>query len=289
MTKDSKKKAGQAKSSVKVNSESDCIVTVDSTKPANGDFRAAIIDIIANDDTVIQSIIDTVSDVIVKKLLSNGSFVDKLADQLVSKGVLDNSSCMENVRQQVYESCKMDFDKSVETTAALHTQITNTQLSNQSLTDELDELEQYSRRNCLVFHGLPESTGSAGVDNSTGAIMQVVGSLGVQLDPDCIDRCHRMGRTSSESAGTPRNPRPVIVKFTSYEPRRAIFTAKRKLKGTKFVITENLTRRRMELLRKARASAKVEASWTSDGRIVCLLSTGRKVTVTNGSHLKGLI
>ena len=142
MTKDSKKKAGQAKSNVKVNSESDCIV--DSTKPANGDFRAAIIDIIANADTVIQSIIDTVSDVIVKKLLSNGSFVDKLADKLVSKGVLDNSSCMENVRQQVYESCKMDFDKSVETTAALHTQITNTQLSNQSLTDELDELEQYS-------------------------------------------------------------------------------------------------------------------------------------------------
>ena len=45
----------------------------------------------------------------------------------------------------------------------------------------------------------------------------------------------------------------------------------------------------MELLRKARASAKVEASWTSDGRIVCLLSTGRKVTVTNESHLKGLI
>ena len=45
----------------------------------------------------------------------------------------------------------------------------------------------------------------------------------------------------------------------------------------------------MELLRKARASANVEASWTSDGRIVCLLSTGRKVTVTNESHLKGLI
>ena len=107
MTNASKKKAGQTKSNVKVNT--DCIV--DSTKPANGDFRAApIIDIIANDDTVIQSIIDTVSDVIVKKLLSNGSFVDKLADKLVSKGVLDNSSCMENVRQQVYESCKMEFD-----------------------------------------------------------------------------------------------------------------------------------------------------------------------------------
>ena len=140
-----------------------------------------------------------------------------------------------------------------------------------------------------MFHGLPESTGSESVDNTTGAILQVVGSLGVQLDTGCIDRCRRMGHTSSESAGTPRNPRPVIVKFTTYEPRRAVFTAKRKLNGSKFVITENLTRRRMDLLRKVRASANVEASWTSDGRIVCLLSTGRKVTVTNESHLKGLI
>ena len=176
-----KKKGGQAKSNVNTNG-------IDSTKPANRDIRAAIIEIISNDDTVIQSIIDTVSDVIIKKLLSNGSFVDKLADKLMSNGVLDNSSCMENVRQQVYESCKMDFDKSAETTAALHTQIANTERSNQSLTEELDKLEQYSRRNCLVFHGLLESTSSTCVDNSTGAIMQVVGSLGVQLDPGCIRR-----------------------------------------------------------------------------------------------------
>ena len=74
-----------------------------------------------------------------------------------------------------------------------------------------------------MFHGLPESTGSTGVDYSTGAIMQVVGSLGVQLDPGCIDRCHRMGRTSSESAGTPHNPRPVIFLRTtqSYFHRQA--------------------------------------------------------------------
>ena len=39
----------------------------------------------------------------------------------MSNGVLDNFSCMENVRQQVYESCKMDLDKSAETTAALQT------------------------------------------------------------------------------------------------------------------------------------------------------------------------
>ena len=61
-----KKKGGESKSNVKVNT--------DSTKPANGDIRAAIIEIIENDDTIIQSIIDTVSDVIVKKLLSKLQF-----------------------------------------------------------------------------------------------------------------------------------------------------------------------------------------------------------------------
>ena len=58
-----KKKGGHGKPNVNTDG---CI---DSTNP-NGDIRAAVIEIIENDDTVMQSIIDTVSDVIVKKLLS---------------------------------------------------------------------------------------------------------------------------------------------------------------------------------------------------------------------------
>ena len=88
MTNASKKKGGQAKSTPTASTRRNRRMAI---------FRAAIIDIIANDDPVIQSIIDTVSDVIVKKLLSNGSFVDKHADKLMLKGVLDNSYCMENV------------------------------------------------------------------------------------------------------------------------------------------------------------------------------------------------
>ena len=86
-----KKKGGQAKSNV----NTDCS---DSTKPVNGDIRAAII---------------------------------------MANGVLDNSSCMV---QQVYESCKMDLDKSAMMTASLHAEIANTERSNQSLTEEVDEL-----------------------------------------------------------------------------------------------------------------------------------------------------
>ena len=65
-----------------------------------------------------------------------------------------------------------------------------------------------------------------------------------------------------------RKPRPTIVKFTSYESRRKTFTSKCKLKGTKLIITEHLTKRRAELLSKARALDIVKAAWTIDGRIV---------------------
>ena len=56
-------------------------------------------------------------------------------------------------------------------------------------------------------------------------------------------------------------------------------SAKRRLKGTKFVVTENLTRRRNDLLKKVRLLDAVSCAWTTDGRIICLLGDGRKVTV----------
>ena len=101
------------------------------------------------------------------------------ADKLESNGALGcNSSTLENVRQDVYECCKMDIDKSAESTAALQAQIASMGRTQQCLTDEIDELEQYSRRNCLVFHGLPENSATAGNENTTEAILKVAGSLG---------------------------------------------------------------------------------------------------------------
>ena len=38
----------------------------------------------------------------------------------------------------------------------------------------------------------------------------------------------------------------MIVKLTSYETRKVIYTKKRKFKGTRYVVTENLTKRRAE-------------------------------------------
>ena len=75
------------------------------------------------------------------------------------------------------------------------------------------------------------------------------------------------------------------MKLKSYEARRSILGAKRKLKGTRLVIAENLTKQRMELLQKARIVDGVKSIWTIDGRIICLLTSGRKETIVHERDL----
>ena len=108
------------------------------------------------------------------------------------------------------------------------------------------------------------------------------GSLDMQLDSGCCSR--RMGHTSSGSAGT-RNPRLVIVKFTMYEKCiLAILTTKRKLKGTNIVITENLTRQRVDLLQTAHASLNTcDSAWC--GQIHLTSNMQLTASTFSNSHL----
>ena len=160
----------------------------------------------------------------------------------------------------------------------LEKRVAHLERENASLHDENDAQEQYSRRNCLLLHGVPETQ----VDTDNAVLSVTNEKLGLNLTRECIDRSHRLGHSSSASNG---KPRPIIVKLTSYDTRRKIFGAKRQLKGTRLVITENLTKRRSELLQKARLVDGVVATWTIDGRIVCLVGNGRKVTVVTDRDL----
>ena len=149
------------------------------------------------------------------------------------------------------------------------------------LSNEIDALEQYSRRNCLIVHGIPDTA-----DPETAVLAIINNKLGVPNGCESIDRCRQLG-TSANSTNS--RPRPIIVKFTSYQARQKVFSGKWRLKGTKLLIHEYLTRRRSELLNKAKTLNNVTATWTSDNRIVCLLSSGRKVSVTTVQDLCQLV
>ena len=109
----------------------------------------------------------------------------------------------------------------------------------------LDRQEQYSRRNCLLVHGLEEKNNE---DTDQEIINIIKNDLAEEITIHDIDRTHRLGKRNLDN----NVPRPIIVKFTRYNVRNRIFKTKKKLKGKAVSITESLTKRRVVELKKAR-------------------------------------
>ena len=104
-------------------------------------------------------------------------------------GVLDA------IKQNVYDACALDERKISTAVESLERQVGHLDNDNKALREELDTMEQYSRRNCLVVHGIPETK-----EHTSDAVLQVFNDqLNVRVTPDCIDRSHRLGRFQPSS------------------------------------------------------------------------------------------
>lgn len=125
--------------------------------------------------------------------------------------------------------------------------------------ERMDELESYSRRNCLLIHGVSEDSTR---ESCVPAVLNVFNdNLQVPINASQIDRTHRIGRPNTTRA------RPIIVKFVSYEQRHAVFGAKTLLKASGISISESLTRARLELLKTAKVKFGMRNVWSMDSRI----------------------
>ena len=79
----------------------------------------------------------------------------------------------------------------------------------------MDDIEQYSRRNCLKFSGIHEEEN----EHTDKSILNIVNKIVLKdsdtmLDLSRIDRTHRV--CSERNDGKPRD---IIVKFLSYRDR----------------------------------------------------------------------
>ena len=83
---------------------------------------------------------------------------------------------------------------------------------------KLDEIEQCSRRNCLIFTGIKEDSDPSREDTDEVVINICNAKLCLDITEDSIDRSHRLGRWHSITAQsqtefeTPK-PRAIIIKF----------------------------------------------------------------------------
>ena len=98
--------------------------------------------------------------------------------------------------------------------------------------------------------------------------MNIARDLEAEITPNDIDRSHRVGKPMKQRL------RAIIVKFTSYRARRALYSKRMNLRhtnaGRNVFINEDLTAKRSELLFNARKYVKdklIRSAYSSDGRI----------------------
>ena len=165
-----------------------------------------------------------------------------------------------------------------------------------NLLNKIGEVEQYSRRNCLLINGIKEAdppkenvseeTSEVSTQENTDIAVLLLFNekLGVDVHIKDIDRTHRIGRQKQKNKDAPR---PIIVKFSNYNTRQRVFQARRKLIGTQITIVENLTSKRVAILSKTRNKFGVRNVWSLDGRIFAVVE-GVKTRIDSIEQIDGL-
>lgn len=99
---------------------------------------------------------------------------------------------------------------------------------------KFDDMENRSRRNYRLFHGIPEGLEGKDIHGCTHFIMKEFLHKFMKI-PDCdmiaIERSHRVGRGIHHTKEPASSPRSVIVAFTHFpDKERIMFLAPKLLK-----------------------------------------------------------
>jgi len=154
-----------------------------------------------------------------------------------------------------------------------------------------EELEMYTRRNSIRIFGLEEDVATKdnnGIfvyeDSVKKAISFFKDKLEVDINVSQIDRVHRIGKQTRD----PRFMRQLIVKFVSHLDKERVIRNRKKLKGTKISVSEDLTNGRAQFLKFLHKHNSVTASWSNDGRIMAIIN-GEKHLLTGYDQFEHIV
>ena len=197
------------------------------------------------------------------------SSVEKLLDKRLTD--LATKTCISGLKELIVKQADMikkqaeEISKLKEEAAShsnridiLESQVSVFQNTINVLKRNNDDSEQYSRRLCLRINGIEPAVNEKASD-CLNKVKRVIKELGVVVPDQCIDRAHRIGNDYTDKSG--KSQRGMIVRFTTWRHRTAIFRARKSKK--EYSIRLDLTKKRLKLLNDARAmlgedSEKVE-------------------------------
>ena len=152
---------------------------------------------------------------------------------------------------------------------------------NYRLSQEVDDLEQYTRRINVRIYGVPEQP-EENTDNLAMGFFK--SEFNVDVVSNDISRSHRVGKKSAAK------PRPIIVRFTKHNTKVAVMSRRRVLKERKrpFNLQKDLTINRREILKYLNKDIEegiVSKVWTVDG-VICFRPSGDSSVIERRTSLE---
>ena len=114
---------------------------------------------------------------------------------------------------------------------------------------KLDSLEDQSRRNNIIFYGIPELESGVETWEQSEELVRKFMKENLELDSDSlgISRAHRLKNKSGNGDEENATPRPIIVKFDIFKSRQMVLNASSKLKDTEFSMSEDFCAKTIEI------------------------------------------
>lgn len=198
---------------------------------------------------------ETIVEKIIDKLLNN----DQIMHKIIAK--------IGKIVEDTYASRTKDLEKKVE---SLETEL-----------NRVDIEEQHNRRNNVRIFGLEQGKDEDIYETVSAFCRQ---KLKCDIVENDIDYCYRFQGLKD---GTPG---PVVARFVRRATREEVFSSKKMLRGSGVVIREDLTRRRLALLKEVGRKLKLTNKdvWTSNGK-VCAKYRSKIVRLETISDLNKLI
>lgn len=139
----------------------------------------------------------------------------------------------------------------------------------------VNDIEQYTRRNNIRIYGIDDRDENETAEETTEKVIKFLKeSLDIKAQGRDIDIAHRMGSFLEDGN------RIIICRFASRMLRNEVIKRRKSLKGSVYVVREDLTNKNAKLLEKASKVSNVSAAWSDQGKVLVLLESGKKMQVT---------
>ena len=158
---------------------------------------------------------------------------------------------------EIQQTCSYLTRESTDLNKKVETNVTTTTQKIEVLEEKTSDLEDRSRRNNLVFFGIPEIGDQRNVEKCEVIITQILIQHGIISQDianqrELFDRAHRLGPRRRNQD----RPRPIIVRVTYYKDKEYILSQGYKFKDSAFNVSEDFSKPTLTIRRTLVSKAK---------------------------------